>query len=127
MNPADLPPELATPPAGLIAAVRAIAQGPLADAAEAIDRGSYPRHILQALGAAGAFSAHLGPGTAAGDFAAAIRASAAVSQVCGATGFMMWCQAVCGLYMQASGNPALTAAPLLDLERVAFDQLPRGV
>ncbi len=94
-------------PLPLVEAVRVIAQGPLADAAEAIDRGSYPRHILQALGAAGAFSAHLGPGTAAGDFAAAIRASAAVSQVCGATGFMVWCQQVCGFYLQQAASPTL--------------------
>lgn len=98
-------------PLPLVEAVRAIAQGPLADAAEAIDRGSYPRHILQALGAAGAFSAHLwpdtGPGTAPGDFAAAIRASAAVSQVCGATGFMVWCQQVCGFYLQQAASPTL--------------------
>ena len=99
-------------PLPLVEAVRVIAQGPLADAAEAIDRGSYPRHILQALGAAGAFSAHLGPGTAPGDFAAAIRASAAVSQVCGATGFMVWCQQVCGFYLEQSGNPALTGEML---------------
>jgi alkylation response protein AidB-like acyl-CoA dehydrogenase len=98
-------------PLPLVEAVRAIAQGPLADAAEAVDRGSYPRHILQALGAAGAFSAHLwpdtGPGTAPGDFAAAIRASAAVSQVCGATGFMVWCQQVCGFYLQQAASPTL--------------------
>jgi alkylation response protein AidB-like acyl-CoA dehydrogenase len=29
-------------------------------------------------------------------------------KVCGASAFMMWCQTVCGLYMQTSGNPALT-------------------
>lgn len=38
---------------------------------------------------------------------------AAVSRVCGATGFMMWCQAVCGLYLQQSGNPALMGETLL--------------
>jgi alkylation response protein AidB-like acyl-CoA dehydrogenase len=37
---------------------------------------------------------------------------AEVSRVCGATGFMMWCQAVCGLYLQQSGNPALLGEPL---------------
>ena len=98
-------------PLPLVEAVRAIAQGPLADAADAIDRGSYPRHIMQALGAAGAYSAHLwpntGPGKSPGDFAQAIRASAAVSQVCGATGFMVWCQQVCGFYLQQAGSPTL--------------------
>ncbi len=86
-------------------AVRAIAQGPLADAADANDRGSYPRAILQRLGAVGAFSAHLGP---AADYPAAIRAMAEVSAVCGATGFMVWCQQVCGFYLEQSGNPALS-------------------
>jgi alkylation response protein AidB-like acyl-CoA dehydrogenase len=92
--------------------VRAIAQGPLRDAAASVDAGVYPRDILKQLGAAGAFAAHLGPGEAVGDYAAAIRAMAEVSAVCGATGFMVWCQQVCGLYLQQSGNPALTGAVL---------------
>lgn len=96
-------PEILPPP--MVDAVRAIAQGPLAAAAEAVDRGTYPRQILQDLGAAGAYRAHLGPQR---DFAAAIRAMAEVSAVCGATGFMVWCQQVCGFYLEQSGNPALT-------------------
>lgn len=96
-------------PVPMVEAVRAIAQGPLAAAADAIDRGQYPRQILQDLGAAGAFRAHLGPEP---DFAAAIRAMAEVSAVCGATGFMVWCQQVCGFYLEQSGNPALTGAVL---------------
>jgi len=99
----DAPPAPAATP--MIEAVRAIAHGPLAAAAEAIDRGSYPRAILQQLGAAGAYSAHLG---ATPDFASAIHAMAEVSRVCGATGFMVWCQQVCGFYLEQSGNPALT-------------------
>lgn len=91
----------------MLDAVRALAEGPLQEQADAIDRGQYPREILQQLGAAGAYSAHLGPGDAAGVFAEAIRAGAAVSRVCGATGFMVWCQQVCGLYLQQSANPAL--------------------
>jgi len=44
----------------LIDAVRAIATGELAAMADAIDRqGTYPRAVLQQLGAAGAFRAHL--------------------------------------------------------------------
>jgi alkylation response protein AidB-like acyl-CoA dehydrogenase len=39
---------------------------------------------------------------------------AEVSRVCGATGFMVWCHDVCGLYMEESGNPALTGQALLD-------------
>jgi alkylation response protein AidB-like acyl-CoA dehydrogenase len=96
----------------VLEAVRCIADGPLREAAEAIDRGAYPRQILQDLGAAGAYAAHLGGGTAAGDYALAIRAMAEVSRVCGASGFMVWCQQVCGLYLQQSGNPALTGERL---------------
>ena len=59
MNPQDLPRELThEATAGeLIAAVRAVAQGPLAAVVESIDReGHYPREVLQQLGALGAGS-----------------------------------------------------------------------
>lgn len=107
MNPTDLPPELVKPSNTLIARVKQIAQGPLAQQAYAIDRGAYPVELLKQLAATGAMSAHLtqADGTP-GDFALAIAAMAEVSKVCGASGFMMWCQCVAGLYMQASGNPA---------------------
>jgi alkylation response protein AidB-like acyl-CoA dehydrogenase len=113
MNPADLPPELATPSSPLINAVRFIAQGPLAQQAYAIDRGTYPEAVLKQLAAAGAMSAHLpqADGTP-GDYGLAIAAMAEASKVCGATGFMMWCQSVAGLYMLASGNPALNGERL---------------
>lgn len=103
----------------LLRAVRSIAAGPLAKAAEAIDRqGHYPEAILRQLGACGALGVHLGcaphsagtdGGGAAtqGDFVTALQAAEAVSRVCGATGFMVWCHQVCGLYLQHSGNPHL--------------------
>ncbi len=114
MNAADLPPELAQPAtSGLIDVVRAIAQGPLAGRAYAIDRGAYPADLLQQLAAAGAMSAHLEkPDGSPGDYGLAILAMAEAAKVCGATGFMMWCQGVAGLYMQASGNPGLTGERL---------------
>jgi len=99
--------------AAMLAAVRAIADGPLAASAEDIDRrGAYPQSILVQLGEAGAFAAHLELGGEA-DFAAGIQAIAEVSRVCGSTGFMMWCHAVCATYMEQSGNPALTGERLL--------------
>lgn len=112
MNPADLPREVTgvPPPAAdaLLAAVRAVAQGSLQQQADAIDRqGHYPHAVLHELAALGAMSAHLDAPMGAGDFFLAIQAMAEAARVCGATGFMMWCQAVCGLYMQQSGNPAL--------------------
>ncbi len=103
-------PELAAAnrPEALLAAVRAIAQGPLAQQVDVIDRqGAYPREVLLALAAAGGMSAHLDAPAGRGDYGLAIRAMAEVARVCGATGFMVWCQAVCGLYLQQSGNPAL--------------------
>lgn len=88
--------------------MRQIAQGPLAAQVEAIDRtGYYPCAELQQLAAVGAMSAHLDSTAGPADYGLAIRAMAEASRVCGATGFMMWCQAVCGLYLQQSGNPAL--------------------
>ena len=99
--------------AGIIAASRAIADGPLAGVVEACDRdGVYPRDVLQQFGRAGALGAHLDrPGRPA-DHGVAIAAMSEAARVCGATGFMIWCHAVCGLYMQASGNPAMTGAAL---------------
>ena len=97
----------------LLAAVRAYAQGPLAAKADAIDReGYYPLTELRELVRLGAASAHLDAPHGCGDFGLAIRAMAEVSRVCGATGFMLWCQAVCSLYMQQSGNPLLTGEVL---------------
>ena len=115
MDLADIPRDLRLDsPDAVLAAVREVARGPLAQVVEAIDReGYYPRAELQRLGALGAMSAHLNAPAGRGDFALALRAMAEVSQVCGATGFMMWCQAVCGLYMQASGNPALMGEALM--------------
>lgn len=115
MDLADIPRALRLDsPDAVLAAVREVARGPLAQVVEAIDReGHYPRAELQRLGALGAMSAHLDAPAGRGDFTLALRAMAEVSQVCGATGFMMWCQAVCGLYMQASGNPALMGEALM--------------
>lgn len=97
----------------LLNAVRAFAQGPLAAQVEAIDRaGYYPKAELGELARLGAISAHLDAPHGGSDFGLAIRAMAEVSRVCGATGFMVWCHAVCGLYLQQSGNPALTGERL---------------
>ena len=93
------------PVESMLAAVRRIADGPLAAQAAAIDRGTYPEEVLRQLGAAGAYRAHLEDAAGAVDFGAAIGAIAEVSRVCGATGFMVWCHAVCGIYMERVGEP----------------------
>jgi hypothetical protein len=117
MHSADLPRDLIdSPPApqdGWLADVRSVARGPLAAQVAAIDRdGHYPLEVLQQLARLGAMSAHLNTPEKPGDYFLAIQAMAEASQVCGATGFMMWCQAVCGLYLQQSGNPALMSEVL---------------
>lgn len=97
----------------MLAAVREVADGVLAELADDIDRrGVYPKAVLQRLGEIGAFRAHL---TLDGepDYGAAIQAITEVSRVCGATGFMVWCHDVCGVYMEASGNAALGGRTLL--------------
>ena len=87
---------------------RSIAQCSLAPLAEAIDRqGFYPRQVLQQLAQVGAFSAHLHNHGELGDLGLSIQLIAEISRVCGSTGFVAWCQAACGLYLEESGNPAL--------------------
>ena len=97
----------------LITAVRAIANGPLAELADDIDRrGTYPKSVLQRLGEVGALQAHMADGQKPADYGLAILAMTEVSRVCGATGFMVWCHDVCGVYMEQSGNPALQGSRL---------------
>lgn len=98
----------------LVEAVRAIAQGPLAEVAPDCDRkGVYPESVLRMLGSVGALGVHhddrsaLGQPASGADFGLAIRAAAEVSRVCGATGFMMWCHQVCGVYLEQSANANL--------------------
>jgi alkylation response protein AidB-like acyl-CoA dehydrogenase len=96
----------------VIADVTAIADGPLVEAARRIDReGYYPLDLMDSFGKAGAFGAHLTRGGAR--VGLALDAMRAISRRCGSTGFLTWCHDVCGLYMEQSGNPALSGA-LLD-------------
>ena len=92
----------------MVKAVRELATGPLAEMASDIDRrGVYPKSILQRLGELGALKAHMAEPGKPADYGLAISTMAEVSRVCGATGFMVWCHDVCGVYMEQSGNPAL--------------------
>ena len=97
----------------LIKAVRELATGPLAELADDIDRrGTYPKSILHRLGELGALKAHMAEPGKPADYGMAIAAMTEVSRVCGATGFMVWCHDVCGVYMEQSGNPALMGGML---------------
>jgi alkylation response protein AidB-like acyl-CoA dehydrogenase len=99
----------------LIKAVRELATGPLAELADDIDRrGIYPKSILHRLGELGALKAHMAEPGKPADYGLAIAAMTEVSRVCGATGFMVWCHDVCGVYMEQSGNPALMGQALAD-------------
>ncbi|MDX5363757.1 MAG: acyl-CoA/acyl-ACP dehydrogenase [Pseudazoarcus pumilus] len=112
MNLAEAPAAVLNPSA-VVAAVTRVADGPLAKAATRIDReGYYPLAEMRQLAEAGAFGAHLDRnGT---DVATALDAMRAISRRCGSTGFLAWCHDVCGLYMEQSGNPALTGQLLTD-------------
>ena len=96
---------------GVLSATAAVARGPLAAAAMAIDHGRYPAELMGKLGQAGALGAHLERNGARFDLAVA--AMEEVSRACGSTGFMVWCHDVCGLYLERSKNSALTG-DLLD-------------
>ncbi len=92
----------------VLADVQHVADTRLAPAANRIDReGYYPIDIMAELGQAGAFAGHLD--RYGQRFGLSLSAMQAISRRCGATGFMTWCQDVCGLYMEQSGNPALQA------------------
>ncbi|MBC8740326.1 acyl-CoA dehydrogenase [Paraburkholderia sp. UCT31] len=95
----------------VIAGVKAVATGPLAQNASRIDaEGYYPLDIMGSLGEAGALGVHLERhGARAG---LSIDSMSEASRACGATGFLMWCHDVCGLYMEQSGNPHLSGARL---------------
>ena len=98
--------------------VRELADGPLAELADDIDRrGIYPKSILLRLGELGALKAHISKPGRPADYGLAIRALAEVSRVCGATGFMVWCHEVCGVYMEQSGNPAMLGEALASHNR----------
>ena len=107
--------EVGKPNATMLQGVRELADGPLAELADDIDRaGVYPLNILQSLGSLGALKVHLSAENESADFGAAIQAISEVSRVCGATGFMVWCHNVCGVYMEQSGNPALMGRTLFE-------------
>ncbi|HEX5786083.1 MAG TPA: acyl-CoA dehydrogenase family protein, partial [Burkholderiaceae bacterium] len=114
MNAADLPADVsaAAQTEDLLSAVRAIAQGPLAARAQAIDEGDYPLDLIQQLARMGAMSAHIDQPGRPGNYVTAILAMAEVGKVCGATSFLMWQQAVSALYLHGSSNPAMNGERL---------------
>jgi alkylation response protein AidB-like acyl-CoA dehydrogenase len=96
---------LMTLPDPILAAVNTVVNTQLRPIVEIIDReGHYPREVMHALGAAGAYQSVVGIDS---NFERAISAMSNISRTCMSTGFMTWCQDVCGLYIEQSGNQAL--------------------
>lgn len=97
-------------PAGdLCERVRQVAKTSLSPLIDAIDKGEiYPEAVMRALGAQGAYASHM-PVNDAADLRQAIGAMSVVSEYCGATGFMTWCQDTLAWYVGNSGNAALKA------------------
>ena len=90
--------------------VRAIVGQELAPLATRIDlEGYYPEDVLRALGAAGAYAAHVGAANGPGHLWDGVRAIAAVAEECGATAFCMWCQDACAWYLAVTPNESLRA------------------
>lgn len=69
-----------------------------------IDNGIYPLKVMQALGKEGFFYA---PIDTSENFIDALRQAEYVSRICGATGFMLWCQSVCAWYLLNTDNDYL--------------------
>jgi len=90
-----------------LADVRAVVQSQLPALVDAIDKGAlYPIDFMRALGAAGAFSSHAEANEDL-DLNLAIDAMSEVSEVCGATAFMTWCQSTLVWYLANTDNEAL--------------------
>ncbi len=98
----------------LLAQVRRIAREDLLPLASQVDAGLYPVDVLRELAGIGATSAHLEPPHANSDYGLAIDATAEVAKICGATAFLMWCQGVCGLYLQNAASAYLRETLLED-------------
>ena len=94
--------------------VRQIVLNDLMPMTQKIDQGFYPADIMRSLAGAGAMSAHLKAPHGSGDFGLGLKAMAEVAKVCGSTGFMTWCQAVCGLYLQNARSTYLSESLLED-------------
>jgi len=105
---------LTSPHDSLIADVRQIARESLSPLASDIDAGHYPGDVMRELAGIGAMSAHLKAPHGHDDMSLSLKAMAEVSQVCGSTGFLMWCHGVCGLYLQHAASQQLREDRLLD-------------
>ncbi|MDY0415023.1 acyl-CoA dehydrogenase family protein [Denitrificimonas caeni] len=92
--------------------VRAYISEQLAPLVKDIDcKGLYPREFLHGLGRLNGFAAvaPLEYGGLGASLADQIEVTAAVSETCGSTGFVVWCQAACVWYLTHCPNEAARA------------------
>lgn len=106
--------------------IRTYVQEQLAPLVEAIDReGLYPREFMHGLGELNGYAA-VAPveyGGLGASLADQIEVTALVSETCGSTGFVVWCQAACVWYLTHCPNEAVRARYL---PAVARGQLLAG-
>lgn len=95
----------------MLARVAEVVQKDLRPLVRTIDEDHvYPAGVLRALGAAGAYQAHVGSATGRPpDLSATIRAIAVAGEECLSTAFCMWCQATFAWYAENTDNVALKA------------------
>ncbi|MCD8512071.1 MAG: acyl-CoA/acyl-ACP dehydrogenase [Nitrincola sp.] len=106
-------------PNKVVGEVAHVSQTCLSPIATQVDtKGYYPLDVMSKLGEVGAFSAHLN--RYGQRFDIALQSMHEISRSCGTTGFLTWCQDVCGLYIEQSGNPALMARLEGHAEAVTF-------
>jgi alkylation response protein AidB-like acyl-CoA dehydrogenase len=87
--------------------LRAYVRKELPPLVDPIDRGEiYPEQFMRGLGRLGAYGTHVDV-TGAISLNPAIDSMSEVSQICGATGFMTWCQDAFVWYVANSDNQAL--------------------
>lgn len=103
----------------LVAKMRTRVQADLPPLVDAIDTGElYPADFLRGIGDLGAFATFCdaagGEMPADIDLNPAIDAMSEVSEICGATGFMVWCQNALVWYIANSDNAALKDKLLAD-------------
>ncbi|MCD8565456.1 MAG: acyl-CoA/acyl-ACP dehydrogenase [Burkholderiaceae bacterium] len=110
----DDPTHLKKQPPTLLDLVKHVVATDLAPITTEIDQGLYPADVMRSLAAVGAMSAHLKSPHGNSDFCTALNAMASISRVCGSTGFLTWCQSVCGLYLQNASSAYLSQTLLED-------------
>ncbi len=94
-------------PSTMLTDVAAIAENELCPRVREIDEGAYPEEIMRALGAAGAYGAHMGG--AGVTLNNTIEAISTVAEQCISTAFCMWCQNALGWYIASSENTTLAS------------------